>query len=246
MEKQKLAIFDIDGTFIRSSLLIELCTSLVARGIFPPEAADDLRHTKEAWEERRGPYNSYIMAVAGVFYYHIQGCTVRDLEFVGKMVAQAQKQRVYRFTRALVRKTVANDNYFVVAITGSPAQVARPFVKLWGFDHLVAVDAVEENGIFTGKRIMDAFGGDELSAHLDKTVALQMVLQEFPHTTLEGSIGVGDTRGDSSYLEKVHIPIAFNPDQGLDEIACNKGWRRVVERKNIIWENGTPVPLESV
>jgi len=54
--------------------------------------------------------------------------------------------------------------------------------------------------------------------------------------TLEGSYGMGDTESDASFLELVDNPIAFNPNDNLKEIAQKKGWRIVVEKKDVVYD----------
>lgn len=54
--------------------------------------------------------------------------------------------------------------------------------------------------------------------------------------TYEGSVAVGDSQGDNKMLELVETPIAFNPEVKLFELAKDKGWKVVVERKNMIYE----------
>jgi len=53
--------------------------------------------------------------------------------------------------------------------------------------------------------------------------------------TLEGSYGVGDTESDAKFLEIVENPIAFNPNHNLKEIAEEKGWMIVVEKKDVVY-----------
>jgi len=54
--------------------------------------------------------------------------------------------------------------------------------------------------------------------------------------TLEDSYGIGDTESDVSLLELVKNPIAFNPNENLKVIAEKKGWRIVVEKKDVIYD----------
>ena len=54
--------------------------------------------------------------------------------------------------------------------------------------------------------------------------------------TLKGSIGVGDTESDISFLELVENPIAFNPSSALYRTATRRNWDVVVERKDVIYE----------
>ena len=66
-----------------------------------------------------------------------------------------------------------------------------------------------------------------------------MVLQELVkkhRATMPGSIAVGDGSSDISMLEMVELPIAFNPEKKLFDYASAKGWKIVIERKNMVYE----------
>jgi phosphoserine phosphatase len=53
--------------------------------------------------------------------------------------------------------------------------------------------------------------------------------------SLEGSVGMGDTLSDVGFLEVVRTPIAFNPNRDLFDVARERGWPIVVERKDVIY-----------
>ena len=59
---RKVAIFDIDGTIFRSSLLIELVEVFIELGLFPVEVRTQYEKEKVLWLDRKGDYESYIMA----------------------------------------------------------------------------------------------------------------------------------------------------------------------------------------
>ncbi|MFH1246519.1 MAG: hypothetical protein V1489_01955, partial [Candidatus Liptonbacteria bacterium] len=48
--------------------------------------------------------------------------------------------------------------------------------------------------------------------------------------------GVGDTESDVSFLKMVERPICFNPNKELYAKAKKRGWRVVVERKDVVYE----------
>ena len=52
--KKKVAVFDIDGTIFRSSLLIEFNKALQHAGVLRPADAAALLKPYFAWVERRG------------------------------------------------------------------------------------------------------------------------------------------------------------------------------------------------
>jgi FMN phosphatase YigB (HAD superfamily) len=70
-KKIKLAIFDIDGTIFRSSLLIELINGLVNNGIFPKVALKEIQKEYTAWLNRKGSYDDYIQKVIDIHLKYI-------------------------------------------------------------------------------------------------------------------------------------------------------------------------------
>ena len=84
-----------------------------------------------------------------------------------------------------------------------------------------------EDGKYTGKFHTEMY---DL-----KKETLQAFCNEH-NLTLEGSIGVGDTAGDISFLELVENPICFNPNQPLHTAAVERGWKIVIERKDVVYE----------
>lgn len=229
-----LAFFDIDGTFIRSSLLIELCRNLVHYGVFPSLVERELQETRVAWEERRASYHPYIMAVVEVFYRYLAGCSAAHVQYIGRLTAHEQCQRVYVYTRELITRLRATHT--LVAISGSPETVVRPFTEQWGFDPTNVFCSTAEivDGRYTGARLIRMVEDG-------KQRFVDACLTRLPSATLTNSVGVGDTEYDIGVLERVAHPIAFNPTAKLAYAARERGWRIVVERKDAIWVNGYPI-----
>lgn len=83
---KKVAIFDIDGTVFRSSLLIELTDALVQEGIFNSKVTKLYAKTYENWLNRKGPYDDYIGAVVKAFHQNIKGVSYGEFSKVAKKV----------------------------------------------------------------------------------------------------------------------------------------------------------------
>src|SRR5262245_10122897 len=73
MAQQRVAIFDVDGTIFRSSLLIAIVERLILVGAFPEKVRDEYEKQKQKWIDREGDYDEYIMAVVKAFLKHIKG-----------------------------------------------------------------------------------------------------------------------------------------------------------------------------
>ncbi|MDD4995608.1 MAG: HAD-IB family hydrolase [Patescibacteria group bacterium] len=225
---KKVAIFDIDGTIFRSSLLIELVNEMVDEGLFPKDFRRAFENQYAAWLDRRGSYDDYINAVVSAYNNNIAGVDyARFKNVVGRVIGQ-MKNRVYRYTRDLVRELKSKD-YFLLAISHSPMEIVQDFGNGMGFDKVYGrIYVVGDDGKFTG--VMEYA---DLIA--DKAKILERA-REKEDLTLEGSYGVGDSEGDISLLGAVENPVCFNPNRKLYDEAKRRGWKIVVERKDVIYE----------
>jgi len=230
MRMRKVAIFDIDGTIFRSSLLIQIVDRLIEEGIFNKEKARDFARQKIAWLDRKGSYDEYIQAIVRVFVENIQGVAYADFSRIAEEVVAEQKDRVYRFTRDLI-KSLKRKKYFLLAVSHSPKGVLDHFCKRMGFDKVYGlIYEIGPTDRFTGKITEETF-------MLNKAAVVKHALAK-EGLTLEGSLGVGDTESDIPFLELVAEPICFNPNSKLYAHAKRNGWRVVVERKDVVYEIG--------
>jgi HAD superfamily hydrolase (TIGR01490 family) len=228
-KKRKLAVFDIDGTIFRSSLLIELVNGLVEDGVFPRKAKKEMEADYLAWLNRIGHYNSYIMQVVNIHQKYIKGCAHKEVHETAKRVVDWHKDRVYRYTRDLA-KQLRREGYYLVVISGSPDYIVSMFAKHMHFDATFGWGLEVKKGIFTGKHL-----------NRDSVNSKEKVLRDFISSAkfgidLRRSIAIGDSESDIPMLESVGRPIAFNPSDTLAEYAKKKGWKIVVERKNVVYE----------
>ncbi len=225
---KKIAIFDIDGTIFRSSLLIELVDVLIEREIFPKEARAEYEAEEVRWLDRKGDYEAYIMAVVHVFVKHIKGVHYDDFLSAAKTVVERYRHRTYVFTETLIRD-LKKDGYYLLAISQSPKVILDLFCNELGFDKAYGrIYETDENMRFTGKIV------DEEVISVKANIVRHVASKE--GFTLEHSVGVGDTEGDISLLEHVTRPICFNPNAKLYRHALEHGWQVFVERKDVVYE----------
>jgi len=224
---KKVAIFDIDGTIFRSSLLLEVTEALVKEGIFSTKARDIYTKTYEDWSNRNDSYEKYITAVIKAFEKHIRGVEHGDFIKILKKVIVLQKGHVYRYTRELI-KDLKKKNYYILAISNSPKEIVDEFCKKWGFNKVYGrVYEVGKGNRFTGKTLYT----DLIS---DKAKILKRAVKK-ENLTLANSVGVGDSESDIAFLKLVKRPICFNPNNTLYLYAKKVKWEIVVERKDVIY-----------
>ncbi len=227
MKKRKVAVFDIDGTIFRSSLLIELVEELISDGTFPARAKKIYVGAHRRWLDRKDSYDKYIAAVVLAFDKHIRGVREKDLQRAVRKVVSFHRSRVYRFTRDLVHD-LRRRGYFLLAISHSPRYVVDGFARQMGFNKIYGrILESDAQRRFTGRVL-------ELEQISDKAKILRRAIDK-ENLTLRGSVGVGDTDSDAAFLKLVEKPICFNPNSVLRAIARRRGWRVVVERKDVIY-----------
>lgn len=228
-EKQKpVAVFDIDGTVFRSSLVLELIERLIERGIFPAATRNHYAREKERWLDRKGDYQEYVAKAVEAFFKEIKGAPFEEVANIAGEIIEEKKNRVYRYTRDLVQK-LKKKGYFLLAISHSPRFIVDGFCFEMGFDKMYGFFyEIGPSGRFTGNV-------EDIDVILNKAAILQRAVRK-ENLTLEKSVGVGDTESDIPMLEMVETPIAFNPNQKLFKHAQKRGWKVVVERKDVIYE----------
>lgn len=229
MEKRRVAVFDVDGTIFRSSLLIEVVERLIFVGAFPEEVRDEFEAKHEKWLNREGDYEEYIQAVVQSFLKHLKGMQYTILSDAAEFVVDEHWKRVYRYSRDLL-KALKDKDYFLLAVSHSPKTVLDKFCPRLGFNKVY--------GTFYETGAEGAFTGEIVDEHIifNKAAVLKRAVEK-ENLTLTHSIGVGDTESDIPFLELVAKPICFNPNQKLYRHAKREGWNVVVERKDVIYKN---------
>ncbi len=221
-----LAVFDVDGTLFRRGLLPALTRRLVEEEVFSEGVREELSRDYYAWVERRGSYETYDKLVMELFLRELAGVPVAELRRCATVEVEAHGRRLHMYTRDVTWR-LKRAGYYLLAISGSPQEILDLFLEPLGFDRSWGtVLGHDDEGRYTGEVLKDPFKNKRL------------VLEEFLENAgvgLEGSVGMGDTLSDVRFLEMVGVPIAFNPNRSLFDVARRWSWPIVVERKDVIY-----------
>lgn len=229
---KKLAIFDIDGTLFRSSLVIELVNQLLSQGSFASQVRDEIAVDYSAWLHRHGSYENYIYKVVTVYRKYIVGRPVQDLHAAVEAVISSQKDKLYRFTRDCIRD-LQKSGYDILALSGSPLPIVTPFANSIGISMCCGSGYETSDGVIQ-------IAGDTLN----KQQELAAFLEAHNHVyKLSDTVAVGDTEGDIPIMDMVGYPIVFNPNNTLVKEALKRKWPIIVERKDVVYnlQNSTLV-----
>lgn len=224
--KQKFAVFDIDGTLIRWQLFHTIVEQLALQGSIAEVSYQTVTELLEKWKKRdhNDAFAAYETAVLDAWYTVLT--EIKHDEYLAAVdtVFEHYKDQVYRYTRDLIKKLKASG-YYLIAISGSHQEVVQKIADYYQFDHAVGSVYPTKNGKFTGEEIAPVLAKGEVLREIVQTHDLSW----------DESYAVGDSRNDSTMMQLVEHPIAFNPDQRLITIAKQQRWPIIVERKNVVY-----------
>ncbi len=225
-KRRRFAVFDIDGTLIRWQLYHALADALAVRGHIDPKSYQAMREARLKWKRRMGgTFKDYERQVVMIYEAMLKTLTFEQLDEAIDDVFEEYKDQVYTYTRDLIAE-LKTRNYLLLAISGSQSEIVHKVAEYYGFDDYVGTVYGRSNSRFTGANSIGSFYKDKT---LEKLAAKHGV-------TFKGSLAIGDSASDAAMLELVEQPIAFNPDADLFKVAKIKGWKIVLERKNMIYE----------
>jgi HAD superfamily hydrolase (TIGR01490 family) len=224
---KKFAVFDIDGTLIRWQLYHAVADALAKRGYVDTKAYQDVRDARMQWKRRAESesFKTYERHLVSFYDQLLENLSVAQFMEAADAVFEVYKDQVYVYTRDLIAD-LKKKNYLLFALSGSQSEIVEKIANYYGFDDYIGSTYERSGKFFTGTKIF----------HLGKKdVVLKKLVSRHKAITSD-SIAVGDSTGDTSMLEAVEHPIVFNPERKLFDYAKEKGWRVVIERKNMVYE----------
>ncbi|MEX2007065.1 MAG: HAD family phosphatase [Candidatus Saccharimonadales bacterium] len=221
------AVFDIDGTIIRWQLYHAIADALAKKGLVDTIAYQAVRDARMSWKRRTDTdsFKTYEQHLVGFYNQLLENLSVSHFTEAADAVFDEYKDQVYVYSRDLIRQ-LKKKNYLLIALSGSQSEIVEKIANYYGFDDYIGTTYERSGKYFTGTMIL----------HLGKKDEVLKKLIKRHQATSSKSIGIGDSASDISMLEAVEQPIAFNPEMKLFEHAKRRGWKIVIERKNVIYE----------
>lgn len=215
----KLALFDLDHTLLPLD-------SDYAWGQFTVRLGwrDAETHTRandafyEQYKAGTLDIHEYIrFSVAPLAEHGPQKADAAHRRFMDEVILPAMQPRAIDLVRA---HQAAGDQVLIVTATNE--FITRPIAHAFGVDELIAIDLERDGqGNPTG-----AIRGTP-SFREGKVARVEQWLFErgLDWSRVERSTFYSDSINDLPLLEKVHEPVATNPDERLRSIADGRGWR---------------------
>lgn len=224
---KKFAVFDIDGTLIRWQLYHAVVDRLAKDELLGEGAEEKLKQARMHWKQREHPesFRDYELELINIYEAALTQLSANAFDQATQQVITEYASQTYTFTRNLIASLKQQD-YFMLAISGSQNELVEQLCKQYGFDDWVGTHYERSDDRFTGHKV--------IASHNKKSILTDLIKKH--SLSLKGSVAVGDSGSDAVMLEMVEQPIAFNPDQALYKLAQQHGWKIVVERKNVVYE----------
>lgn len=225
---RQFAVFDIDGTIVRTSLLQLIIKELVNRGTIDGAAAGDIERILHDGRQRISDqdFGSYMKQAVELIAEHAGGkIKLADYQAAVTAVSHSLNSTTYVYTRQLI-DTLKKNNFFLIAISGSEQRIIEAVSQELGFNSCAAGVFYQDDGTY--------LTGEMQRFEIKKDAILKSIIAKHDLMT-KGSIAVGDTSRDIDMFNIVSQPIAFNPNQALFKIAREKNWMVVLERKDVVY-----------
>lgn len=239
--KKIAAFFDIDGTIVRESLLIEHFKRLIKYEIIDKSVwFNNVKHVYLQYENRYGDYHDYIKSLSEVSREKLAGFSVDYNKFISKQCIEKICERVYVFSRKQIEYHKSNG-HLIFFISGSPDFLVGELAEKYGVTGFRATEYLfDENRKFTGKvnPMWDSY---------NKNIVCDEIIREYD-IDADNSFAYGDTTGDLTMLNKFGNAYAINPSKKLlerirnDEILSKKV-NIIVERKDVIYKLNSDVEI---
>lgn len=215
----RLALFDLDHTLIpldSDYAWGEFTVSLGWRDATTFSLANDRFYA--AYKAGTLDIHEYVQfATAAVREHGMDAASKAHERFMQQVIRPAMHKQAMATVQA---HQAAGDE--VVIVTATNAFVTRPIATAFGVDELIAIDLeTDATGAPTGLiRGVPSFREGKVARVEQWLAARGLNWASVTHSTF-----YSDSINDLPLLEKVHEPVATNPDDRLKAIALERGWR---------------------
>jgi HAD superfamily hydrolase (TIGR01490 family) len=212
-----LALFDLDNTLLSGDSDFEWAQFLIAQGVLDREAY--AARNLEFYEQyKAGTLDIHVFLDfqlkplsrhprAQLDAWHTQFMQTHILPMIGDKA------------RALVNRHRAEGDTLVI-ITATNRFVTAPIAREFGIAHLIATEAEQVDGEFTGNAIdVPCFREGKV-----KRLEAWLAAHGASWQTLARSWFYSDSHNDLFLMERVTDPVAVDPDPQLMQAAQTRGW----------------------
>ncbi len=213
---EKVAVFDIDGTFVDPAFPVEATEMLNAKGLLNAGEGKELAELCGQYKAGKLKRDKFADAYMKIYPKAVKGKAAASIE---EAIAKFVEENTFRFIYPHAEKlySLVHSYRKAIVFTRLPVEFVRSLSGMFVFDEIISTKLELSGGIFTGK----------VAANLcmpgSKEKAFVKWLQS-NGSSLKGSLGFGDRYHDLSFLSRVDMPFVLNPDEKLAKVAKQNRW----------------------
>ncbi len=211
----RLAIFDLDNTLIAGDSDHSWGEFLVSKKLVDPEIyARENDRFYQQYKAATLDIQEYLgFSLAPLVRFSLEELAVLHEEFMRDFIEPMMQPKAL----ALLQEHRNKGDYLLI-ITATNSFVTHPIAKRLKVDDILASDAEIVNNRYTGKGTgTPCFQGG-------KVIRLQEWLKE-KNYDLHDAYFYSDSINDLPLLEQVPNPVAVDPDNRLEKVATERGWK---------------------
>jgi HAD superfamily hydrolase (TIGR01490 family) len=210
------SFFDLDGTLVKGSMLLEFSRYLTKKGLFRKEIFEKIDNCFKLCLENKMNYRDLVLTIPGLYSNIVRNLEVEVIrKEANNFIYSYTKEFLQPYTKELVK--LMKGYGITIGISGSPFEVVDHLRKILDFDIVYGTTVEIADGIYTGKIKQNMAIKETKETILEKLISENKI-------DLNKSFGFGDTIQDLSILSKVGNPVVLNPDQELLSIARKNNW----------------------
>jgi HAD superfamily hydrolase (TIGR01490 family) len=212
-----LALFDLDNTLLSGDSDFEWAQFLIAQGVLDREAY--AARNLEFYEQ----YKAGTLDIHVFLDFQLKPLSRHPRAQLDAWHAQFMQTHILPMigdkARALVNRHRAEGDTLVI-ITATNRFVTAPIAREFGIAHLIATEAEQVDGEFTGNAIdVPCFREGKV-----KRLEAWLAAHGASWQTLARSWFYSDSHNDLFLMERVTDPVAVDPDPQLMQAAQTRGW----------------------
>lgn len=229
---KQVALFDIDGTIFRSSLMLEHLKMLWKYELLPSSVyINQLQDVERKWEARRIDYDTYMDVAVSIYNNALSGLHEDDVEFSARQVIKQLSHKIYLVAKSKI-KWHKEMGHHVIFISGSPSFLVEKLAKILNVDEYYSTIYQLKRNKYTGEVEKPMWDSVSKNSQIDEIVSTHQF-------DMKSSYAYGDTQGDYLMLSRVGNPVAINPNKKLLTKLIKSPFKEkvviFVERKNLIY-----------
>jgi HAD superfamily hydrolase (TIGR01490 family) len=220
---RKLALFDLDNTLLAGDSDHAWGEFLIDKGLVDAEkhrASNNAFY--QSYVEARLDIDAYVAFTMGpvVALPAAEQCQLRE-EYIDSRIRGLMSPASIELFNS--HKTAGD---FCLIITATNSFLTSPIAAAYGADLLIATDLHYEEGRATGRiKGTPCYQQGKVTRLQDWLAASALAEEE--GLSLQNSIFYSDSSNDLPLLEKVSEAVAVDADEKLEQIACDRNWKRI-------------------